>query len=89
MVGCVALARSGRSPIDGLTIYGFASVTGMMVFYALEPRSRHFTLAFAGACLAASIYGLLAGTWPFAVVEAVWSGVAVVRWLRHATTNRR
>ena len=37
--------------MDALTFYGAASVTLMLLFYALEPRSRHFVLAFAGACL--------------------------------------
>jgi len=45
-------------------------------------QSRHptFILAFAAACGAASVYGFLTGTWPFGVVEAVWSLVAVRRW---------
>lgn len=54
----------------------------MVVFYALEDRSRGFTLAFAAACLAASTYGLLAHTWPFAIVELIWAGVALRRWSR-------
>ena len=52
----------------------------MMVCYALESRSRWFVLAFAGSCLLGSVYGFLQGAWPFGIVEAVWSGVAVRRW---------
>lgn len=52
----------------------------MLVFYALEHRSPVFVLAFAGACLASSIYGFLQGAWPFGVVEVVWSAVAARRW---------
>lgn len=63
-----------------LTIFGAAAVTAMMVFYALEPRSRSWTLAFAGSCFASSVYGWLAGTWPFGVVELVWGFVAIDRW---------
>jgi len=37
-------------------------------------------LAFAGACVLASIYGFLQGAWPFGVVEAIWAVVAVWRW---------
>jgi len=54
----------------------------MLVCYALEPRSRWWILAFAGACWLASAYGFLQGAWPFGLVEAVWGGVAVVRWAR-------
>jgi len=49
----------------------------MLVFYALEDRDRRFILLFAGACLSASAYGFLQGAWPFGVVEAIWSAVAV------------
>jgi hypothetical protein len=63
-----------------LTIYGAIAVTAMLVFYALEARSPGFVLAFAGACLASSVYGFLQGAWPFGVVEAVWSDIAVRRW---------
>jgi hypothetical protein len=63
-----------------LTIYGAIAVTAMLVFYALEARSPGFVLAFAGACLASSVYGFLQSAWPFGVVEAVWSGIAVRRW---------
>ena len=56
--------------------------SAMMVFYALEERSAAFVLAFAGACLAASVYGFLQGAWPFGIVEIVWSGAALRRWTR-------
>jgi len=63
-----------------LTIFGLLAVTAMLVFYALERRSPWFILAFAGACLLASAYGFLQGAWPFGLVEAAWSGIAVRRW---------
>ncbi len=68
--------------MDRLTLFGLAAVTLMLVFYSLEGRSRHFTLAFAGACLLGSAYGFLQGAWPFGLVEAVWSGVALQKWWR-------
>jgi hypothetical protein len=68
--------------MDGLTLFGLAAVTAMLVFYALEEWSAWFVLAFAVACGLASIYGFLQGAWPFGVVEAVWAGVAVHRWRR-------
>jgi hypothetical protein len=63
-----------------LTIYGAAAVTFMMVMYSMESRSRHFVAAFAFGCALSSVYGFLAGTWPFGVVEAVWSLVALRRY---------
>jgi hypothetical protein len=63
-----------------LTVFGAIAVTFMMVMYACEPRSPRFILAFAGGCLLSSIYGFLAGTWPFGVVEAIWAAVAVRRY---------
>jgi hypothetical protein len=70
--------------MDGVTTFGVVALTAMMIFYALEPRSAAFILAFAVACVAASTYGFLAGTWPFGVVEAVWALVALRRWRRRA-----
>jgi hypothetical protein len=67
--------------MNGLTLFGLIAVTAMLVFYALETRSPYFVVAFAGACLMASIYGFLQGAWPFGIVEAVWSGVALRRWV--------
>ncbi len=66
--------------MDPLTAFGALAVTAMLIFYALESRSPAFVLAFAGACLASSAYGFLQGAWPFGVVEAIWSAVALRRW---------
>jgi hypothetical protein len=63
-----------------LTVFGLIAVTLMLIFYALEKRSRWYTLGFAAACVLGSIYGFLQGAWPFGLVEAVWSLVAVRRW---------
>ena len=57
--------------------------------YALEDRSPPFLLAFAGACVLASVYGFLQGAWPFGLVEFVWSVVALRRWLRVRRGNAR
>ena len=67
--------------MDLLTAFGLFAVTAMLVFYALEKRSRWFILAFAGSCLLGSLYGFLQGAWPFGVVEAIWALVAFRRWL--------
>ena len=72
---------------DSLTLFGLVAVTTMLVFYALEDRSRWFILAFAGACALGSLYGFLQGAWPFGLVEAVWALVAVRRWTTRAATR--
>jgi hypothetical protein len=68
------------APMDPLTLFGLFSVSAMLLFYALEHRSRWFVLAFAGACALGSVYGFLQGAWPFGLVEAIWCGVAARRW---------
>ena len=64
-----------------LTLFGACAVTFMMLMYALEGRDPRFVLAFAVGCALSSAYGFLAGTWPFGVVEAIWSVVAFRRYL--------
>jgi hypothetical protein len=68
--------------LDGLTAFGLFAVTAMLVCYALEDRSQWFILAFAGACAMGSVYGFLQGVWPFGLVEAIWTTVALRRWMR-------
>jgi hypothetical protein len=66
--------------MDGLTWFGLIAVCLMLVTYTLEDRSPWFILGFAAACCLGSIYGFLQGAWPFGVVEAIWSLVALRRW---------
>jgi hypothetical protein len=73
--------------VNGLSIFGLVAVSLMLICYALEDRSRWFILAFAGACLLASAYGFLQGAWPFGLVEAVWSTVALRRWWMSGRAN--
>jgi hypothetical protein len=75
---------SGPTPMDRLTSFGLFAVTGMLVCYALEDRSRWFVLGFASSCALGSAYGFLQGAWPFGLVEAVWCLVALRRWWRTA-----
>ena len=72
--------------MSGLTIFGAAAVSAMLLCYALESRAAGFVLAFALACLASSAYGFLQGAWPFGIVEFIWAGVAIRRW-RNRTRN--
>jgi hypothetical protein len=66
--------------VNRLTWFGLFAVTTMLICYAFENRSRWFILAFAVACMLGSVYGFLQGAWPFGVVEAIWSVVALRRW---------
>ncbi|HEY2588806.1 MAG TPA: hypothetical protein VGI81_23895 [Tepidisphaeraceae bacterium] len=68
--------------MNALSMFGLVAVSLMLVFYALEDRSPWFILAFAGACLLAASYGFLQGAWPFGIVEAIWSVVAMLNWLK-------
>lgn len=71
--------------MSALTVFGLIAVSLMLICYALEDRSHWFILAFAGACLLAATYGFLQGAWPFGVVEAIWSLVAVMNWRKKRT----
>jgi 4-amino-4-deoxy-L-arabinose transferase-like glycosyltransferase len=73
--------------MDFLNVFGLFSVMVMLIFYALEERSSWYILAFAVACALGSVYGFLQGAWPFGVVEAVWSLVAVRRWRVKSTAT--
>ena len=63
----------------GITIYGVCALTFMMGMYALEHRGRGYIILFAAGCVLSSIYGFLAGAWPFCIVELIWSGIALRR----------
>ena len=64
------------------TVYGVFALTFMMSMYTLERRHELFVLAFAFGCVLSSVYGFLSGAWPFGVVELIWSGIALARFLR-------
>jgi len=67
--------------MNRLSLFGLFAVTAMLVCYACENRSPWYILGFAIACMLGSLYGFLQGAWPFGRVEAVWSAVALRRWL--------
>jgi hypothetical protein len=68
--------------MDKLTLFGLFAVSAMLICYACEQRGNWFVLAFAASCALGSAYGFLQGAWPFGLVEAVWSLVALNRWWR-------
>jgi hypothetical protein len=63
------------------TVYGVLVLTFMMAMYAWEARGPRYVLGFAAGCGLSSIYGFVAGTWPFGIVEAVWALIAVRRFM--------
>jgi hypothetical protein len=63
-----------------LTLFGVCALAFMMTMYALEHRGHLFVAAFALGCALSSAYGFLSGAWPFGVVEAIWTVVALRRW---------
>jgi hypothetical protein len=74
--------------VNLLTLFGLFAVSAMLITYALESRSTWFIFAFAISCALGSAYGFLQGAWPFGVVEAIWSLVALRRWYQ-ARKDRR
>ncbi len=72
--------------MDPLTAFGLGAVSLGLIFYALENRSHWCILGFAVACALGSVYGFLQGAWPFGLVEAVWTVVALRRWLTFRRT---
>ena len=74
--------------MEKLSLFGFASVLLMMVAYALESKAAWWTLVFALGCFSSALYGWLAGTLPFAVVETVWGVVALAKWFRRPSATQ-
>ncbi len=66
--------------LDGLTLFGVASLSVMLMCYALERRNPWFTFGMASACVAAAVYAFLQGAWPFAIIEIIWAAIAYTRW---------
>ncbi|MDA1256918.1 MAG: hypothetical protein O3C10_03630 [Chloroflexi bacterium] len=67
-----------------LTIFGVVAVSIMMLSYWLEGRSRWLVLVFAGGSAATSLYSGLAGVYPITVVEALWSMIALQRFVQRS-----
>jgi hypothetical protein len=75
--------------VDPVTIFGFAAVLFMMIFNTLEDRHRYWALAFALSCFACATYAVMTKSWPFALVESVWGGLKLYKYLRLYTRLRR
>jgi hypothetical protein len=71
--------------MSAIELFGFLAVLVMVSAYALEDRAPLFVLVFALSCLAAAAYAAVIRSWPFAVVETVWSLIAFRRWHRRTS----
>ncbi len=67
-----------------VTLFGVCAVGFMVTMYALERHGRKYIAAFALGCILSSVYGFLAGAWPFGLVEIVWS---VIAWRRYRRSH--
>ena len=65
-----------------LTLFGSVAVAIMFLSYWLEPRSKWFVLVFAGASAATAVYSVLVEAYPITVIEALWSLVALQRFVQ-------
>ena len=73
---------SENKELEMLTLFGSMAAGIMFLSNWLEPRSKWFVLAFAGASAATSLYSALAGVYPITGIEALWAGVALQRFSR-------
>ncbi len=64
-----------------LTIFGSIAVSIMVTAYLLERRSPWFILIFAAASVATAVYSGLAEVYPIAVIESIWSVIALRRFI--------
>ena len=62
-----------------VTLFGSVVVAIMLLAYWLEPRSKWFVLAFAGAAAGTAVYSGLVEAYPITVIEAIWALVALQR----------
>lgn len=74
--------------MDALSLFGFFAVSTMLVFYAFEDESHWCVLGFAVCCALSSVYGFLQGAWPFGVVEAIWTLIALKRWQKRRLAGK-
>jgi hypothetical protein len=81
------IVAKAEERMTGLNMFGLFAVSVMVVSYALESRHSAFVLVFAASCVLASVYGFLQGAWPFGIVEAIWSTIAVRRWWIGASSH--
>ena len=65
-----------------LTLFGSIAVGIMLFSYWLEPRSKWFVLVFAAGSALTSLYSGLVQAYPITVIEALWTLIALQRFIR-------
>ena len=65
-----------------LTAFGSLAVGIMFASYWLEGRSKWFVLIFAAASALTAAYSGLVAAYPITVIEVLWAGVALRRFVR-------
>ena len=83
----VTIFAKAEERMTALNLFGLFAVSLMVAAYALEAKHSMFGFVFACACVLGSIYGFLQGAWPFGIVEAIWSVIAVRRWWMGAAVH--
>ena len=68
--------------MNQVEMFGLFAATAMVVTYSLEDRGPRYVLGFAGACALGAAYAVAIGSLPFALLEAIWTAVALRRWNR-------
>ena len=71
-----------------LTLFGSVAVSIMLLSYWLENRSKWMVLVFAGGSALTSVYSGLAEVYPITVIEALWSVIALQRFVRRLRQER-
>jgi len=56
------------------------ALLAMVIFYAIENRSRHSALGFSIAATVVAISEFFLDRWPFAIAALGFAGVALRRW---------
>lgn len=74
--------------MDAITTLGFGSAAAMLLFYAFEDESLWLVLGFAISCALLAVYGVMQGTYPIAVVGAIWSLIALKRWQKRRLAGK-
>jgi len=64
-----------------MTTLGVVAAAVMVTAYALESRDRRWIAVFAVACVTTSVYAIGTGSWLFAILEFIWAGIALQRFL--------
>ena len=75
-----SLADAREAPM--MTLFGSIAVGIMFLSWWLEPRSRWYTLIFAGGSAATAVYSGLAEVYPIMVIETLWTAVALRRFIQ-------